>query len=134
MKLVTKKNEVGGHFFGVDFTHRIFTQDAQARKIGRAAELAEKRKIKKYKNTCETKGITSLPIVFEVGGRSGDLWLKEIQRLFNMHDQGGHQSFQQYWNMGISIALQMQPSSEKPHTKIHSAKNNRVALNMMIHS
>ena len=23
-----------------------------------------------------------------------------------MHDQGGHQSFQQYWNMRISIALQ----------------------------
>lgn len=100
----------GGDTCGYDvtITHPVTSRmtNANARKIGRAADIAEKRKISKYKNICETNGINFVPIVYEAGGRPGELWLKEIQRLFKMHDQGEHRSFQQYWNMRISIALQ----------------------------
>ena len=74
--------------------------------IGRAAADAEKRKILSYKDLCDVNDITFVPVAYEVGGRVGLLWRKEMERLFNMHPEGGHAGFRDYWRMRISVALQ----------------------------
>ena len=59
-----------------------------------------------YDSLCSRNNIAFTPIAYEVGGRPGALWFKEMNRLFDMHPEGKHQSFRQYWFMYISIALQ----------------------------
>ena len=107
---ITYRPNKGGPDFGYDatVTHPIVANmtHKQAATVGRATEQAEKRKILKYGNICSISNIAFVPTVYEVGGRSGELWTKEFKRLCGMHSAGGHHSFRQYWSMRISVALQ----------------------------
>ena len=100
----------GGPVVGYDatVTHPVsaIMTHKQACTTGRAAAFAENRKIVKYGSICRENTIAFTPIVYEVGGRPGELWSKEIKRLYGMHPDGGHNSFRQYWSMTISVALQ----------------------------
>ena len=55
---------------------------------------------------CFATNIASTPVVYEVGGRLGELWAKEFKRLLGMHPEGGHHSYRQYWVSLFSITLQ----------------------------
>ena len=100
----------GGMVVGYDatVTHPVSSDlsHKQAAVIGRAANEAEIRKKNKYTQLCVKNNIAFTPIAYEVGGRPGDLWMQEIKRLFDMHPDGGHQGFRQYWSIVISVALQ----------------------------
>jgi hypothetical protein len=101
---------LGGKTHGYDGTvsHPVTSglSRSQARTVGRVAEAADKRKVLKYADLCAANNIVFVPAVYEVGGRPGQLWSDELIRLFNLHVDGGHQGFQQYWKMKISVALQ----------------------------
>ena len=85
---ITYRPNKGGPDFGYDatVTHPIVANvtHKQAATVGRATEQAEKRKILKYGNICSLSNIAFVPIVYEVGGRPGELWTKEFKRLCGM--------------------------------------------------
>ena len=74
--------------------------------VGRAAQRAEKIKTDKYATLCENLGLKFVPVAFETEGRPGEQWKKEFNRLCDMHPDGGHYAFRQYWNVRFSVALQ----------------------------